>query len=100
MTYTPPFTTLSLHEYDPQLTREKEYWDACVTLSDKSLSNFFRHLIRFHGEMHCSYVISGGGTRLGSINAHMRINLPKGTAERFMLESGVNLTPLEVVSGN
>jgi hypothetical protein len=95
MNNTQPFTTLSPHEYDPQFTKEKEWWDAHVNLSDKALGNFFRHLIRFHGQMTCSFVLGGGGSRLGSMGAHMRICLPKGTAAQFTEESGVRLsTPL------
>jgi hypothetical protein len=100
MTHSPVFSQLKLHEYDPDFKREEEYWNVTTRLSDKNLAKFTRTLIRFHGKIHCSFVFDESVSSVGQMKAYLRISLPKGTAQRFMDESGLKLESPDVVSAN
>jgi hypothetical protein len=57
MTTKPIFKTLSLHEYDPDLQREVEYWDVQTKFGDKVLATLMRGLVRFRGTLTSSFVL-------------------------------------------
>jgi hypothetical protein len=99
MTYEPVFTTLSLHEYDPDFKQEIEYWDVCTKFGDKPLANLMRGLVRFHGTLTSSFTFASGCKRLGDVEAHFRITLPKGLSERFMQETNIKLSKPELAGG-
>jgi hypothetical protein len=99
MTSEPIFKTLSLHEYDPQLKREVEYWDVQTKFGDKVLATLMRGLVRFRGTLTSSFVFASGYRRLGDVEAHFRITLPKGLKDRFESETGIILIKPEEVTG-
>lgn len=90
---------IPLRDYDPELKKEYEYWEAYMKMSDRALGRFHRIAIKYHGCVTCSMVFSNSfpPEKARYMEVLYKLKLPKGLKSRFEEEWGGSLeAPLKI----